>query len=383
MFPERVTLVVSPDKADGIAGSLGNQVVLHHHVGEVHHRAAVPAHDPLDLLQIVEIDLLRASPFLAQGRAPPSGAQPDFVEPDHRLPAAEVGEELVEQLFHELQRPRVGRTEVVLDRRPRHVFRQVLVPGPVKPALHVAEGVLVRHELDEALAAVPVQLEDLLSGQRRVAPPHLGVVLIGEGVLGVELKLVDLEVGEPVDEQLEAFHGGDAPAADVELHPPVGEIGPIANDQVREAAPAAVLAGDLQQRLDAVEKASLVVSGESDTSPQNRELVPLLPADPARIDREDTGGLAGTGSGEPESRSGDQLQSLADRPAGPQQAIPVSPPELDPAIAFTGSSEIELSAQEGQLSRCGEQDEVTRHSGEVGTYAKQGWVPKNPPLPDR
>ena len=129
----------------------------------------------------------------------------------------------------------------------------MLVPVTVKPALHVTEGVLVRHELDEALAAVLVQLEDLLPGQRRVVPPYLGVVAVGEGVLGVELELVDLEVGEPVDEQLQALHGGYAPAADIELYPPVQEIGPVANDQAWEAAAAAVLAGDLQKGLDAVE----------------------------------------------------------------------------------------------------------------------------------
>ena len=332
-------------------------------------------------LQIVEIDLLRASPLLAQGGAPPSGAKADFVEPDHRLPAAEVGKELVQQLRNELQRPGIGGAEVVLDGHSRHVFRQVLVAGPVKPALHVAESVLVRHELHEAFAAVLVQLEDLLPGQRRVVPPHLGVIAIREGVLGVELKLVDLEVGEPVDEQLQTLHGGNAPAADVELHPPVCEVGPVANGQEREAAAAAVLAGDLQQRLGAVEEAGFVMSDQADAVLQDREHVPLLLAGPALVHRERAGGGGAPSGGEPVPFPGDQLQSLADRPPRPQEAIPVSRPQLDPAVAPGDPGEVEISPRSGQFSGRRQQDEVARHSGRTGRTQNRGESRRTHPCP--
>ena len=106
----------------------------------------------------------------------------------------------------------------------------------LEPALHVAERVLVGHQLDEALAAVGVQGEDLLAGQRRGFGPHFGVVAVGKGVLGVKLKLVDLPAGQAVDQVEQGFHLGDFVAADIQHHAARGEIRPVGDLQAGQLA---------------------------------------------------------------------------------------------------------------------------------------------------
>ena len=60
-----------------------------------------------------------------------------------------------------------------------------------EPALHVAEGVEVRDELDADRCARVVEFTDLRGRQRRGVFPGILVSAEGEGVFDVKLQLVD------------------------------------------------------------------------------------------------------------------------------------------------------------------------------------------------
>ena len=76
--------------------------------------------------------------------------------------------------------------------------------GPVavqpEPALEVPEGVLVGHELDAARPAVVVEGVQVVGGVGIGVAPDVLVAGVGEGVLHVQLELVDLPARQPVDE---------------------------------------------------------------------------------------------------------------------------------------------------------------------------------------
>ncbi len=174
---------------------------------------------------------------------------PRLVEADVDVAVVrEVGEQLAEQVAHEGERRRVGRLDrgggpVGLVGSRRHGQVPVLVVG--EPPTHVAEAVLVRHQLDVALGAKRVDRTDLLGGHRAgVAPDHL-VVAVGEGVLGVQLDLVDLPRREPVDQREERLHRRYLVARDVDHHRPDGDIGPVLDLPDRQ--PAVVLTLELRE----------------------------------------------------------------------------------------------------------------------------------------
>jgi hypothetical protein len=59
--------------------------------------------------------------------------------------------------------------------------------------LHVAEAVLVRHQVDVPLAAIGVERLDVLRREGAGVLPHLLVTNVREGVLHIELQLVDFQ----------------------------------------------------------------------------------------------------------------------------------------------------------------------------------------------
>jgi hypothetical protein len=142
-----------------------------------------------------------------------------------------------------------------------------------QPARHVAEGVLVRHQLDAALLAEGIQPQDVLAGHRRRGGPHVGVAGVGEGVLGVQLKLVDLPASEQVHKLAQRLERRYLVAADVEHHAARREVRPVADRQRRQRR--AVLFDDLDERADAVERASRVVRGDAHAVRADGERVAL------------------------------------------------------------------------------------------------------------
>ena len=91
----------------------------------------------------------------------------------------------------------------------------------------MAEAVLVGHQLDKPRPAVGVEGADLLGREGARVGPHLAVVTEREGVLGVQLQLVDLPRREPVDEREEGLHRRHLVARDVDHHAAHREVGPV------------------------------------------------------------------------------------------------------------------------------------------------------------
>ena len=243
----------------------------------------------MHLPDVVQVDRSRAALLDDAPRPDQPGAR--LVTADVHLPAREVREQLLQQLVDERDRAGIGRAQGAVQAAVRVEDRRIVVLAqrPVArvdhPAGQVAEGVLVRHQLDVALAAVGVQLHHLLAGHRRPVVPHLAVVAVGESVLGVELELVDLPLGEQVDQAVQAFHGRHPVAADVEHQAAVGDVGMVGDPHARQD-PVPRLARDLPERHRPVEGARLVMAGDVDALGADGEQVTLLPGATRRIDRD-------------------------------------------------------------------------------------------------
>ena len=252
-------------------------------VGDLREPVRVRREDVAPDQQLATVDLGQ----LAQGPDPgeivveaPGGQLPRLVEPDVDVGAVgEVGQQLGEEPPDERQGPGGGR----LDRagRPAHAHHHVAVgvhgQVPVglveQPAVHVAEAVLVRHQRDVPLAAERVEGLDVLRRVRARVAPHDLVARVGEGVLGVELDVVDLPLGEAIDQRVQRLQRGDLVPGDVDHDPPDREVGPVADRADRE--PTAVLACQLTQRHARVERARVVGRLDADRVGPHRQRVPL------------------------------------------------------------------------------------------------------------
>lgn len=82
----------------------------------------------------------------------------------------------------------------------REPISEVAIARVDEPSLHVPERVLIGGELDVLSGAVGFQGTDVVGGVGVGLCPDLLVAAVGEGVLHVELEVVDLPRREPVDE---------------------------------------------------------------------------------------------------------------------------------------------------------------------------------------
>ena len=90
------------------------------------------------------------------------------------------------------------------------------VGGEGEDAAEVPEAGEGGDEFDEVFAAEGVEGLEVAGGVGVVGAGDVGVELEAEGVLEVELEVVDFEGGEETDAAFEGFEA-DAPAADVEV----------------------------------------------------------------------------------------------------------------------------------------------------------------------
>src|SRR5215207_2774968 len=223
----------------------------------------------VDVQQVIEVDAACALLLDSPG-APATANVPGLVAADVELLAGEMRKQLGEQLSHELDAALVrwvqaegrhlpgmslpGQLEAI------RALGQVVVAGQLQPVVHVPEGVLVGHQLDEPLTAIGVEPEYLLTGHRASLRPYLAVVLVGEGVLRIQLEVVDLPPGEQVDQTEERLQGRDLAPAYVEHHPARREIRGVLDLTRRELSLA--LAQHLHQGHDAVERPGRIAGNE-------------------------------------------------------------------------------------------------------------------------
>ena len=206
--------------------------------------------------------------------------------------AREVRQQLAVQPVEERE-PLGGRCErerSLRDLSPRQLdpagrLRERAVALVDEPALEVTEAVLVRDQGDEALAAIRVELADLLGGERRGRGPDLAVCGIRERVLDVELELVDLPAREQVDQRAQRGHRRHLVAADVEHHRADQPIRMILDLHARHA----VVDDELRERARAVEHAGRIAADDRRAVGSHRQAIALRGEGRIEMRRHDAG----------------------------------------------------------------------------------------------
>ena len=131
-----------------------------------------------------------------------------------------------------------------------------------QPALHVSEGVQVRHEFDADVRAGGIECADLRGRERRRFLPSVLVAGEREGVFDVELQLVDAQGAERADEVEQFRLGRHLAARDVEHEPAHREVGAVCDHQAGQGG--WVLRVELPEGLHPVEHAGRVAGPEAD-----------------------------------------------------------------------------------------------------------------------
>ncbi len=273
--------LITPHQRDRVAGQLRDELrMMQDDVAPEVHGPPVPGHPLVHRAQEIQVNPPAAA--FRTGRLAPALAQVHrLVAADVEAPAGEVRQQLVVQLVQQRQPARVERVEAERIRPPLApglvavgTLGQIAVAGMLQPALQVAEGVLVRRQFDSPRPAVRVQRAHLVAGQRAGLRPHLAMARVGEGVLGVELEVIDLQAGQLVHQGVQPRHGGDAGAADVEHDAAAREVGVI--DDLPGGQAVARGPADLGQRLQPVAESRLVARGQRDAFARDGQPIALL-----------------------------------------------------------------------------------------------------------
>ncbi len=197
---------------------------------------------------MIEIHAALALVETALARAPAAELE-RLVAADVQLAAAEVRQQLGVQRAHECDTVRCRGERRTRARAAFAQLRERRVARVLQPALHVAEAVLVRNELDAARRAPAVDRANLLRRERRRVAPHVRVVAVRKGVFRVELELVHAQPLEQIDDLGHGRHRRNAVTRDVQHVAALGELRPVADAQTRQGRVA--LERDLQQRAGA------------------------------------------------------------------------------------------------------------------------------------
>jgi len=120
----------------------------------------------------------------------------------------------------------------------------------------VAERVLVGNEFYVSISAIGIERLDIVRGKGRSVVPDDFVISVGEGVLGVELQLIEFESGEQVYEFEKGFLCRDFAAGDIEHVAADRKVWPVFDFETRESF--LVLGDNLFEGLFRVESCGLV-----------------------------------------------------------------------------------------------------------------------------
>ncbi len=250
---EGIPVVVAPLAHGDSRGERGDKVGLaRDHVSPHQHLAAGELGEPAQCRHPGQ-EVVQAA----------RGKFPRLVEAHVDPAAGEERQQLGQQLPHEREGARIGRVDGHGRPRDAEGVDEAVgsegerpVAGVAQPAVHVAQAVLVRHELDVPGAAEGIELTDLLRVERARLSVNIKVVAVGEGVLGIQLHLVHLERGQSVDHVLQGVHGRDLVAGDVEHDATDRNIRMVAHDARRQRP--AVQTRQLAQRRLSIEDPGVV-----------------------------------------------------------------------------------------------------------------------------
>ena len=232
LFLEGMAGVVTPHDRHGVGGGvLREREVFEEDVAPELHGAAALATEGAQLLEVIQVDAVL--PAFGDGLLAEALAEfPWLIAADVHLAAAEVRQGVVEQSRHEIERALVGaqRAGEFLELSGQRMnpafgaFGHRAIARVTQPALHVPEGVEVRHEFDAERGAGVVELADLRRRQRRGVLPRVLVSAEGEGVFDVELELVDAQATQRADEREEFGLRGHPRARDIEHEAAHGQV---------------------------------------------------------------------------------------------------------------------------------------------------------------
>ena len=179
-----------------------------------------------------------------------------FVQPDIHVPAGKIRQQGIVQTGHEVKALRQEKIQRGRHLVLRAVQTQVTEGRLPEPGIHMSEGVLVGHQVDKALPAVPVQLQNILRRQAVKVRGFLRIRGIFEAVpLHIKLKLVVFESRQQVDHPPDRFRPRLFSPADVDHVSPSGQGGLILHAQARH--PAVKAAQQLLQRSHGAEQSLL------------------------------------------------------------------------------------------------------------------------------
>ncbi len=139
-------------------------------------------------------------------------------------------------------------------------FGQLAVSGQRQNPAHVAEASEGGNEFNEVVPAEGVQGFQIVGVEGIVFAGNGRVETEPEGVLEVELKVIDFERGQKADAAFEHVQARNAAAADIQIISPQREGGRIGNLEAGQGV--AGLLPDLTQGLQGVEKSSRVRGGQ-------------------------------------------------------------------------------------------------------------------------
>ena len=186
-----------------------------------------------------------------------------------------MGQQGLVQVAHELEALRQQGVE-----RGGHLVlaleqAQVMEIRLAQPGVHVTEGILVGHQVDEALLTVGVQLDNVVRREAIEIRRLLGVSGVLEAIaLHVQLELVVLQRRQEVDHHLDGLHAGLLAAADIDHVAAAGQGGFILD--FRKGQHALGLAEHLLQGGRRAEQAFVTGHGDGHALPVHGDVVFFL-----------------------------------------------------------------------------------------------------------
>ena len=253
---------IAPFHRDDVLGQLRNQFgVVHDDVAPELHGASVARADRVDFHQEFEVDHARAARF-AGFLAPALAQGPGFVAADVHLPARKTGQQTVVHVLDQRDAARVHRAQIAA----AGCLGEGGIARQRQPPAHVPEGILVRDQFDPAIAAVDIEHTDLRGRHWRGVDPHLGMIPVGEGVLGIHLDLIDFPLGESVHQPPQGVHLGYLAPRHIEHDAPVREIRPVLDTQTGQGPFARILPRQLLQRHGPMPQTREIVRGKMNTA---------------------------------------------------------------------------------------------------------------------
>ena len=264
---ELVVVAVGPVEHCQILGDVGNQLrVVPDDVAPEHHPLAVFPGQLRDLRNVVEIDPPLAALFAEFiGLAPAEVV--DLIAAGVEALAGEERQELGEETVQKSIAVRVGRRKrpgvqeesrrsirIDVFAHPQ-VLGEVVVLRVLEHGGEMAEGGQRRHQLDVTGPAVGVEFQDILGRERRGVLADLRVAPEREGVLDIELELVDLAAAELVGQLQKLVQFRHAATGHIIVNAAVLEVRPVLDLQAGQRA-LHRLFHELAQGLESVKRAA-------------------------------------------------------------------------------------------------------------------------------